>query len=54
MIDWGVPDVPEILQIKIKRENYLAKQALTDNIVLDVAVITYFIAGFASGLIIKF
>ena len=32
MIDWGVPDVPESLQLKIKRENFLAKQALTDNI----------------------
>nr|CAB3221926.1 anoctamin-7 [Phallusia mammillata] len=31
MIDWGVPDVPESLQMKIKREQYLAKQALADN-----------------------
>ena len=38
MIDWAVPDVPETLRIKIKRENYLAKQALTDNIVLDITV----------------
>jgi len=36
MIDWGVPDVPESLQLKIKRENYLAKQALTDNIQAEV------------------
>ena len=35
MIDWSVPDVPESLQLKIKRENYLAKQALTDNIVME-------------------
>ncbi|XP_078488523.1 anoctamin-7 isoform X1 [Ciona intestinalis] len=31
MIDWSVPDVPESLQYKIKREHYLAKQALADN-----------------------
>ncbi|KAJ8257710.1 hypothetical protein GJAV_G00188860 [Gymnothorax javanicus] len=30
-IDWMVPDVPESLEIKIKRERYLAKQALADN-----------------------
>ena len=36
MIDWGVPDVPESLQLKMKRETYLAKQALTDNIEADV------------------
>ena len=36
MIDWGVPDVPESLQLKIKRENYLAKQALTDNIEAEI------------------
>ncbi|KAG1673586.1 Anoctamin-7 [Nymphon striatum] len=36
MIDWLVPDVPESLEIKIKRERYLAKQALadSDNLVL--------------------
>ncbi|XP_061424139.1 anoctamin-7 isoform X1 [Lethenteron reissneri] len=31
MIDWLVPDVPESLEIKMKRERYLAKQALADN-----------------------
>lgn len=30
-IDWVVPDVPESLQLKIKRERYLAKQALAEN-----------------------
>ncbi|XP_077969452.1 anoctamin-7-like [Styela clava] len=31
MIDWIVPDVPQSLELKIKREHYLAKQALADN-----------------------
>ena len=30
MIDLMVPDVPESLNMKIKRERYLAKQALAD------------------------
>jgi len=30
LIDFMVPDVPEVLEIKIKRERYLAKQALAD------------------------
>ncbi|XP_036388323.1 anoctamin-7 isoform X2 [Megalops cyprinoides] len=30
-IDWMVPDVPESLELKVKRERYLAKQALADN-----------------------
>ncbi|XP_056129339.1 anoctamin-7 [Lampris incognitus] len=30
-IDWLVPDVPESLELKIKRERYLAKQALAEN-----------------------
>lgn len=30
-IDWMVPDIPESLELKIKRERYLAKQALADN-----------------------
>ncbi|XP_056589437.1 anoctamin-7 isoform X1 [Triplophysa dalaica] len=30
-IDWIVPDIPESLLQKIKRERYLAKQALADN-----------------------
>ncbi|XP_074831712.1 anoctamin-7-like isoform X4 [Carettochelys insculpta] len=31
LIDWLVPDVPESLELKIKRERYLAKQALADS-----------------------
>uniref|UniRef100_A0A8B9LU19 Anoctamin n=1 Tax=Astyanax mexicanus TaxID=7994 RepID=A0A8B9LU19_ASTMX len=31
VIDWMVPDVPESLELKVKRERYLAKQALADN-----------------------
>ncbi|KAM4738032.1 anoctamin-7 [Anableps anableps] len=30
-IDWIVPDVPEFLEVKMKREHYLAKQALAEN-----------------------
>ena len=30
LIDIMVPDVPEALELKIKRERYLAKQALAD------------------------
>lgn len=30
-IDWIVPDVPESLELKIKRERYLAKQAMAEN-----------------------
>uniref|UniRef100_A0A0L8HS25 Anoctamin n=1 Tax=Octopus bimaculoides TaxID=37653 RepID=A0A0L8HS25_OCTBM len=30
LIDFAVPDVPESLEQKIKRERYLAKQALAD------------------------
>ena len=30
LIDFAVPDVPESLEIKIKREAYLAKQALQE------------------------
>uniref|UniRef100_A0A8C9RA63 Anoctamin n=1 Tax=Scleropages formosus TaxID=113540 RepID=A0A8C9RA63_SCLFO len=30
-IDWMVPDVPESLELQVKREHYLAKQALADN-----------------------
>ena len=30
LIDVLVPDVPESLELKIKRERYLAKQALAD------------------------
>ncbi|XP_042334842.1 anoctamin-7-like isoform X2 [Sceloporus undulatus] len=31
LIDWLVPDVPASLEVKVKRERYLAKQALADN-----------------------
>ena len=31
LIDLLVPDVPQTLEIKIKREAYLAKQALSDH-----------------------
>ncbi|XP_014675463.1 PREDICTED: anoctamin-7-like [Priapulus caudatus] len=31
LIDLCVPDVPESLELKIKRERYLAKQALADS-----------------------
>ncbi|XP_072305572.1 anoctamin-7 [Eucyclogobius newberryi] len=30
-IEWIVPDVPESLELKVKRERYLAKQALAEN-----------------------
>uniref|UniRef100_A0A1I8FIP5 RxLR effector candidate protein n=1 Tax=Macrostomum lignano TaxID=282301 RepID=A0A1I8FIP5_9PLAT len=30
LLDILIPDVPEVLQVKIKREQYLAKQALMD------------------------
>ena len=28
MIDYTVPDIPETIQLRIKRESYLAKQAI--------------------------
>lgn len=31
MIDMMVPDIPEAVAIKVKREQYLAKQALAEN-----------------------
>ncbi|XP_062821709.1 anoctamin-7 isoform X1 [Anolis carolinensis] len=31
LIDWLVPDVPASLELKVKRERFLAKQALADN-----------------------
>ena len=34
-IDWAVPDIPEKLQLKIRREKYLARQALADNEEMD-------------------
>ena len=36
LIDIMVPDVPESLELKIKRERYLAKQALADAEALQV------------------
>ncbi|KAM9299553.1 anoctamin-7-like [Gastrophryne carolinensis] len=30
-IDWMVPDIPESVEIQVKRERYLAKRALADN-----------------------
>ena len=43
MIDFLVPDVPEALELKIKRERYLAKQALadTDTIMKVCSVLIY-------------
>ena len=38
LIDILVPDVPESLELKIKRERYLAKQALADTEALLAAV----------------
>uniref|UniRef100_A0A4W5M7S6 Anoctamin n=1 Tax=Hucho hucho TaxID=62062 RepID=A0A4W5M7S6_9TELE len=40
-IDWMVPDVPESLGLKVKRERYLAKQALADNQELIKTIGTY-------------
>ncbi|XP_066536219.1 anoctamin-7 [Hoplias malabaricus] len=39
MIDWMVPDIPEEVEIKIKREQYMAKQALAENQSLEQAVL---------------
>ena len=30
LIDFAIPDIPESLEITVKREQYLAKQALAD------------------------
>uniref|UniRef100_A0A673H5F9 Anoctamin n=1 Tax=Sinocyclocheilus rhinocerous TaxID=307959 RepID=A0A673H5F9_9TELE len=35
IIDWMVPDIPEEVEIKIKREHYMAKEALAENQVKD-------------------
>ncbi|XP_053362770.1 anoctamin-7 [Clarias gariepinus] len=40
MIDWMVPDVPEEVEIKIKRERFMAKEALAENQAIDAAVET--------------
>ncbi|KAL7831981.1 hypothetical protein AOLI_G00295290 [Acnodon oligacanthus] len=39
MIDWMVPDIPEEVQTKIKRERYMAKQALAENQSLEEALL---------------
>lgn len=31
LIDFMVPDIPEDVEIKIKREHYMAKEALAEN-----------------------
>lgn len=41
MIDWMVPDVPEEVEIKIKREHYMAKEALAENQVNMSGMIIY-------------
>ncbi|XP_076831997.1 anoctamin-7 [Brachyhypopomus gauderio] len=38
-IDWMVPDIPEEVEIKIKREHYMAKEALAENQPLEEAVL---------------
>ncbi|XP_058849235.1 anoctamin-7 isoform X1 [Acipenser ruthenus] len=48
-IDWIVPDVPESLALKIKRERYLAKQALADNQDAVLRQATFLQAACASG-----
>ncbi len=43
LIDLVVPDIPESLDVKIKRERYLAKEALQDaDHVLQVTQLFYF------------
>lgn len=36
LIDMMVPDIPEDVEIKIKREHYMAKDALADNQVSEL------------------
>lgn len=31
MITWLIPDIPESVEVKVKRERYLAKEALAEN-----------------------
>lgn len=31
VIAWLVPDIPESVEVKVKREQYLAKEALAEN-----------------------
>lgn len=40
LIDVLVPDIPESLELKIKRERYLAKQALQDSDTILKVMIT--------------
>ncbi|KAI2655916.1 Anoctamin-7 [Labeo rohita] len=39
VIDWMVPDIPEEVEIKIKREHYMAKEALAENQSLSKTVL---------------
>ncbi|XP_067221688.1 anoctamin-7 [Chanodichthys erythropterus] len=39
IIDWMVPDIPEEVEIKIKREHYMAKEALAENQSLSKSVL---------------
>ncbi|XP_056330037.1 anoctamin-7 [Danio aesculapii] len=39
IIDWIVPDIPEEVEIKIKREHYMAKEALAENQSLSKSVL---------------
>ncbi|KAK2846495.1 hypothetical protein Q5P01_009494 [Channa striata] len=39
LIDMMVPDIPEEVEIKIKREHYMAKEALADNQSLGISII---------------
>ncbi|KAK1786069.1 hypothetical protein P4O66_017802 [Electrophorus voltai] len=39
IIDWMVPDIPEEVEIKIKREQYMAKEALAENQSLEESVL---------------
>lgn len=48
LIDILVPDIPESLELKIKRERYLAKQALQDSESI-MKVISYLPAHFVSA-----
>ena len=43
LIDFAIPDIPESLEITVKREQYLAKQALADTQTAKlVRVLLYF------------
>ncbi|TRY58069.1 hypothetical protein DNTS_022712, partial [Danionella cerebrum] len=39
IIDWIVPDIPEEVEIKVKREHYMAKEALAENQSLSKSVL---------------